>query len=76
MKRKISCSCQELNPSSSVIQPLAWSLHQLSYPGSTCYQLLIAQGIWVTAISSTTIDHCITYLPLEMSKVEVIKTVL
>jgi hypothetical protein len=31
-KRKISCLCQESNPDCSVVQPVAWSLYQPSYP--------------------------------------------
>jgi hypothetical protein len=29
-----SCSCMESNPTSSVFQPVAWSLYRLRYPGS------------------------------------------
>jgi hypothetical protein len=33
-KRNISCPYRESNPDLLVIQPVAWSLHQLSYPSS------------------------------------------
>jgi hypothetical protein len=33
-KMRISCSCQELNPNSSIIQNVAHLLYQLGYPGS------------------------------------------
>lgn len=35
-KEKISCSCQDSNRVSSVFQPVAQSLYQLSYPRSYC----------------------------------------
>jgi len=31
-KRKNSCTYQEMNYDSSIGQPVAWSLHRLSYP--------------------------------------------
>lgn len=35
-ERKISWSCQELSQYSSVVQPVAFSLHKLSYASSLC----------------------------------------
>jgi hypothetical protein len=37
VKREISWSCLESNTDTSVMQPVSWSIYQLSYPGSYCH---------------------------------------
>jgi hypothetical protein len=36
-KRGVSSVCREWNPDSSVFRLIAWSLYQLSFPGSQIY---------------------------------------